>query len=271
VKRGGRLALGLAAVAIGGGLTALLLAVARHGLSAAELLLSLLAGWSYIGSGLAAWARRPGNRTGPLMVLVGLVFLAGLLSSAGEPAPHAFGAWVRPLHLAVFTHLLLAFPSGRLDSRLAAGLVGAVYIDLGVLDHAPLVLGETGLDQRLYDVSFALGAVLFLAAAVLLVQRWRAGSRAWRRAVAPLLWTGALALALLAVFNADQFLVRPVGVVPLWAFRVAFVAIPFAFLAVLLRVRLARASVAELVVELEDARPSGHSATPWREPSATPR
>jgi len=240
-----------------GGLTALLFAVARHGLSAAELLLSLLAGWSYIGSGLAAWARRPGNRTGPLMVLVGRVFLAGLLSSAGEPAPHAFGAWVRPLHLAVFTHLLLAFPSGRLDSRLAAGLVGAVYIDLGVLYHAPLVLGETGLGQRLYDVSFALGAVLFLAAAVLLVQRWRAGSRAWRRAVAPLLWTGALALALLAVFNADQFLVRPVGVVPMWAFRVAFVAIPFAFLAVLLRVRLARASVAELVVELEDARPSG--------------
>src|SRR5262245_64863509 len=41
----------------------------------------------------------------------------------------------------------------------------------------------------------------------------------------------------------------------LWAFRVAFIAIPFAFLAVLLRVRLARASVAELVVELEEARP----------------
>jgi signal transduction histidine kinase len=38
---------------------------------------------------------------------------------------------------------------------------------------------------------------------------------------------------------------------------VAFVASPFAFLAVLLRVRLARASVAELVVELEEARPPG--------------
>jgi hypothetical protein len=89
------------------------------------------------------------------------------------------------------------------------------------------------------------------------VQRWRAGSRAWRRTVAPLLWTGALALVLLAVFNADRFLSRPVGAVPMWAFRLAFVAIPFAFLAVLLRVRLARASVAELVVELEEARPSG--------------
>jgi hypothetical protein len=144
VKRGGRLALGLAAVAIGGGLTALLLAVARRGLSAAELLLSLLAGWSYIGGGLAAWARRPGNRTGPLMVLVGLVFLAGLLSSAAEPAPHAFGAWVRPLHLAVFTHLLLALPSGRLDSRLAAGLVGAVYIDSASCTTPPWCWGRPG-------------------------------------------------------------------------------------------------------------------------------
>jgi hypothetical protein len=257
VKRGQRLALGLAAIVIGGGQTALLLAMARQGLSAVELLLSLLAGWSYIGLGLAAWARRPSNRTGPLMVLVGLVFLAGLLSSAEQPALHTLGAWVRPLHLAVFMHLLLAFPSGRLDSRLAAGLVGAIYLDLGVLYHAPLALGESGLGGRLYDASFALGAVLFLAGSVLLAQRWRAGSRAWRRAVAPLLWTGALALALLAVPNADQFLSRPVGAVPMWAFRVAFVAIPFAFLAVLLRVRLARASVAELVVELEEARPPG--------------
>jgi hypothetical protein len=64
VKRGQRLALRLAAIVIGGGQTALLLAMARQGLTAVELLLSLLAGWSYIGLGLAAWARRPGNRTG---------------------------------------------------------------------------------------------------------------------------------------------------------------------------------------------------------------
>jgi signal transduction histidine kinase len=257
VKRGGRLALELATVAVGGALSALLLAASLQGLSDLELVLSLLAGWSFIGSGLAAWARRPSNRTGPLLVLVGLAFLTGLLSSVQQPALHALGAWVRPLHLAVFAHLLLAFPSGRLESRLAAGLVAAIYLDLGVLYHAPLLLGEAGLGGRLSDASYAFGAVLFLAASALLVQRWRAGSRAWRRAVAPLLWTGALALALLAVFNADQVLARPVGAVPMWAFRLAFIAIPFAFLAVLLRVRLARASVAELVVELEEARPPG--------------
>jgi signal transduction histidine kinase len=257
VRRGGRLALGLAAVAIGAAETALVLAYARQALSPVEVLLSLLAGWSFIGSGLVAGARRPENRTGSLMMLVGLTFLAGLLDSAEQPAVQLLGAWVRPLHLAVFMHLLLAFPGGRLDSRLARGLVAAAYLDLGILYHAPLVLGDDGVGGTLSEASFAFGAVVFLAGSGLLVQRWLAGSRAWRRAVAPLWWTGALALALLAVFNADQFLSRPVGVVPMWAFRLAFVAIPFAFLAVLLRVRLARASVAELVVELEEARPSG--------------
>jgi signal transduction histidine kinase len=257
VKRGGRLALGLAAVAIGGGETALLLAATRQGLSPVELILSLVAGWSFIGLGLVAWARRPENRTGPLMVLVGVTFLAGLLHAAEQPALHTLGAWVRPLHLAVFTHLLLAFPSGRLDSRLDGGLVVAVYLDLGILYHAQMMPGEAGLGGRLYNASLAIGAILFLAASVRLAQRWHAGSRAWRRAVAPLLWTGVLSLALLAVFNADQFFSRPVGALPMWAFRLAFVASPFAFLAVLLRVRLARASVAELVVELEEARPPG--------------
>jgi signal transduction histidine kinase len=257
VKRGGRLPVGLAAVAIGAGETALLLAGTGRGFSTVELILSLVAGWSFIGLGLVAWVRRPENRTGPLMVLVGITFLAGLLHAAEQPALHAIGAWVRPLHLAVFTHLLLAFPSGRLDSRLVGGLVVAVYLDLGILYHAPLVLGEAGLGGWLYNASFAFGAILFLAAGGQLVRRWRDGSRAWRRTVAPLLWTGVLSLVLLAVFNADQFLSRPVGAVPMWAFRLAFVASPFAFLAVLLRVQLARASVAELVVELEEARPPG--------------
>ena len=252
-----RLSLGLAAVAIGGGETALLLAETRQAFSAAELVLSLLAGWSYIGSGLVAWARRPENRTGPLMVLVGLTFLAGLLNAADQATVHALGAWIRPLHLAVFTHVLLALPSGQLETRLARVLVGTAYIDLGILYHAPLVLGEDGVGRTLSRVSFALGAVVFLAASALLVQRWRAGSNAWRRAVSPLLWMGALSLALLALFNADTFLFRPVGAAPMWAFRVTFVAIPFAFLAVLLRSRLARASVAELVLELEEARPPG--------------
>jgi peptidoglycan/LPS O-acetylase OafA/YrhL len=36
--------------------------------------------WSFIGTGLLAWARRPGNRFGPLMATVGFAFMLGALS-----------------------------------------------------------------------------------------------------------------------------------------------------------------------------------------------
>src|ERR671919_497919 len=250
VTRGVRLALGLAAVAIGGGASTLILTEARAGFSEVELAVSVLAGWSFIGSGLLAWTRRPENRTGPLLMLVGLTFFAGLLNSADHDALNTLGAWVRPLHFVVFVYVLLAFPSGRLDSSLARGAVIAAFLDLTLLYHAPLVIGDDGVGRTLADASFALAAVLFLAASALLLRRWRAGTEAWRRPVAPVLWPGALTLAALAFFNGSVFLSHPVGPAPMWV-------IPIAFLAVLLRIRLARASVAELVVELENTRAPG--------------
>jgi signal transduction histidine kinase len=257
VTRGARLGLGFAALVVGGVQSALILTETSDVFSDTELAVSLLGGWSFIVSGLIAWERRPGNRTGPLLVAVGLTFFAGLLNAADQEALHEFGAWVRPLHLAFFTWVLLAFPSGRLGSTVARGLVVAVFFDLVVLYHVPLAIGDDGVGGTLGEASYALGAVLFLAAALLLLGRWRAGSDAWRRTVAWVLWPGALALVLLAFFNASTYFSHPVGSVPMWAFRIAFAAIPVAFLAVLLRVRLARASVAGLVVELETAHAPG--------------
>ena len=38
--------------------------------------LGLLVGWSFIGTGLFAWWRRPGNRTGLIMAAAGFAWLA---------------------------------------------------------------------------------------------------------------------------------------------------------------------------------------------------
>jgi signal transduction histidine kinase len=258
VRRGGLHALGLAAIALGGVESAVLVAAPRRSpLSGLLLWLSLVAAWSFIGSGLVARMRRPENPTGLLMMLVGVVLLAGLLNGAEAPALHTLGAWMRPLHWVVFVYLLLAFPTGRLQSHLARVIVVATFIDLAILSHAPLVIGEDGLGGALEDASWAIGAVIFLAASAVLIQRWSAGTTAWRRTVAPVLWPGALTLAALSYFNVSSYLSRSVGLVPQWAFRIAFVGMPFAFLAVLLRLRLARASVAELVVELDETRATG--------------
>ena len=257
MKRNARLSLGLAAVAVGVAESVLLVSEGWAVFSTAELLVALTAGWSFIGSGLAVWTRRPENRTGPLMVLVGVGFFAGMLGNTPQPTLDVLGDWIRPIYLAFFMHLLLAFPTGRLESRSARAIVIAGYVDLVVLDQAPMALGEEGIGGLAYRLSFGIGAILFSVAGAILLNRWRVGSRAWRRAVAPVLWPGAFTLAAVAVFYASAYLARDVGAIPRWAFYIAFATLPLAFLAVLLRSRLARASVAELVVELDESGVSG--------------
>jgi signal transduction histidine kinase len=248
---------GLAAFALGAALSAVILADTPGSFSLPDLL-RLLGAWSFIGSGLVVYRRRPANRTGPLMVLVGLTFLLTGLAGTEQPTLRTAVALVQPIHLAVFTHVLLAFPTGHLDSRVARWVVVGLYLVLGIVYHAPLLLGDDGIRASFSDAVSAGGAAgLFLVASALLAERWRAGSRAWRRSVALVLWPGALTLAALAAFNASQVVPFSAGPAPMWIFRIAFVAMPFAFLAALLRSHLARASVAELVVALDESRPSG--------------
>ncbi|MPY95707.1 MAG: histidine kinase [Acidimicrobiia bacterium] len=249
--------LGPAAVVAGGGASALVLAQVREAHSTAELVVLLLAGWSFIGSGVGLWTRRPENRTGPLLILVGLTFLIEPLRLADQPLESTVGTWVSPLHLALFVLVLLAFPSGRLESTPARVVVVATFADLVLLFHVPLLIDDVDVARSLTKASFGVGAVVFFSAALLLPKRWLGGSSAWRRAVAPVLWPGAISLAALGYYDASAFFTDSVGPVPIWVFRIAFALIPFAFLAVLLRVRLARASVAELVVELGKTMTSG--------------
>ena len=49
------------------------------------LVLGLAMGWSFIGTGLYAWWRRPDQRIGPLMTLVGFAWYAGALSFSDAP------------------------------------------------------------------------------------------------------------------------------------------------------------------------------------------
>jgi signal transduction histidine kinase len=255
--RGVRLGLGLAAVAVGGFTVGVPLADDPSGVHIVEAGMALLVGWSFVICGLVVWSRRPANRIGPLMVLVAFFWFVGLLEFAQQPALHTLGAWVRPLHIAVFAHLLLAFPSGRLESRLARALVVTGYVNLALLENAPLILGEGAISSALSRAALALMIALFVAGLVLLAHRWRQASPPWRRAVAPLLLPGAVGYASLILFLFNILLEQPLGTVPGWIFRIGYAAIPIVFLVGLLQSRLARASVAELVVELGESRPPG--------------
>src|SRR3954467_11264337 len=93
--------------ALATGVTAVVISAVKgdFGLDA---LLGLLLGWSFVASGMVAWARRPGNdpgglvggggprgALGVLMASVGLVwFSAALLKTWHAPVPFTAGIWL---------------------------------------------------------------------------------------------------------------------------------------------------------------------------------
>ena len=95
--------------------------------------------WGFVAAGVFAWLRRPDNRTGPLMIAVGLATLAAGLQFSDAALPFVLGGLFDTLIVALLVHLLLAFPSGRLAGRAARVTVAAGYVMATVL-HAPQVL-----------------------------------------------------------------------------------------------------------------------------------
>jgi hypothetical protein len=74
--------------------------------------LAVPTGLAFVASGLVARARRPGNRTGSLLVAVGFAWFLGALPSSNEPLLFTAGILLGAVFVAWLVHLLLAFPSG---------------------------------------------------------------------------------------------------------------------------------------------------------------
>jgi signal transduction histidine kinase len=233
-------------------------------------------GAAFIGTGIAAWLRRPENRFGALMVAVGFTYcLSGLIVTT-ESWPFIAGLLLIALPYAVLFHILLAFPSGRLESRGARALAGAAYgtatlawwgcvlIDdttrIGVPANPLLIADEPGVFSALARIRLAVVAVLIVLLAVVLVARWVEATPAYRRSLAPVYVSGGLVLALYAVWAVLGVLEASADVQDdLERARVIALAIvPFAFLAGLLRSRVAgAAAVSRLVARLGAGRRRG--------------
>jgi signal transduction histidine kinase len=235
--------------------------------------LALLVGWSFIGTGLFAWWRRPANRTGALMVAVGFAWFTTSLSASDDDLLYTIGIALDGLFLALLGHLLLAFPTGRLAGRAERTLVAAIYVSATVLQVPGLLFeadspsGTSNLmlvepDQDLSDLLDALqagiAAVLIVASFIVIARRPAAVTAAQRAALAPVFWTGGATLvAFLAAQTFDA-----AGSPQDWLERLLLVllaTVPFGFLAGLLRSRLVQAAaVSELVARLSE--PPGEGA-----------
>jgi signal transduction histidine kinase len=257
-----------------------------RGESLAYLLITIVGvGWSFVGAGLVAWSRRPENRTGALMVAVGLAqLLNGLLFNGvilvREPVAFALWFLLATLPEGVLGHLIAVFPDGRATTRLQRVFIVANYAAtvplalvqlllvepgrLGCTECPDDILGLGGRDRygdmvlSVSDLSLAVLTALLLW---IVVTRWRHAAEPRRRSLAPVALVG---IVLLIVYTTGQTLKAVLPDPPLalevgfnLAILMALVLWPLAFLVGLARIRLDRSAVGDLAVQLGEALPPG--------------
>ena len=202
--RAGALALGV----LGAGFGLLTLAEARSapggsfgGTSWVGAVAEVGAGWSLIAAGVAESWRRPASRAGLLLVWAGIgwFFTDWNNPGLGSPAAFTFGLIASALAAPLVAHAALAYPAGRLDSRIDRYALVFAYAGAGlVLGLLPaLFFGPARQGCNLCPANLALvrpepglaggllraGLVLGLAWAVVLVM---VGARRLGKASPPL-------------------------------------------------------------------------------------
>jgi len=222
-----------------------------------------------IGVGLVMWHARPGNRVGPLVILMGFASTVAFLSWAGGNAiAWTIGDMWNSLGLVFLANVYLAFPDGR-TSGWSRRLVIAAYawffvLSIGrrLVDPYPpswpirnplLIWPNEGLADALSLIANVGALVLTILVVGTVLDRWRRGSPVARRALAPVFWVSPITLVFVGTF----FVAQVTGSDALFALSTGPLAqlsgflMPVAFLIGLLQTRLERGSIADLVRDLD--------------------
>src|SRR5438067_6543506 len=191
----GRLWLAYWASALAGGAVgiALVLPSNHEDRPVPTLVLGLLLGWSFIASGLVARARSPDNPTGRLMVAFGFIWFLGALSESNQSLVFTLGAALSSLFAAVFVHLLLAYPTGRLASARERWFVAFAYVLAGLGPTGFLLVERHAqgcgkcpdsafLIRESHTAATVVGGVLTVLAGAVLVTVMGILARRWHRA-----------------------------------------------------------------------------------------
>src|SRR3954468_10769493 len=229
-----------------------------------DIVLAAITGLAYTASGLIAARGRPDNRLGALMVALGLFWLAGWLaefshsSALFTAAIFANDAWVVP-----FAYFLVSFPSGSRTSRadrlpVAAFAVTVVplevafllFLDPGPPGNALQVWNDPGVADAIDWVQRVILTGAALALTALLANRWRTASAPLRRRLTPILAGAAAVLVADGNLLVDKISGHSAPHALQIAVVCALAAVPVAVLVDLLRARLARSAVGDLVVAL---------------------
>ncbi|MGH2905689.1 MAG: sensor histidine kinase [Solirubrobacterales bacterium] len=239
-----------------------------------DTILTLIPAWSFIGTGLFAWWRRPNNRCGMLMTLVGFTWLLIPLTMFDNLAVFIVGGVTQNYPWVLLIALLLVFPTGRFERPWHRGFLAFTFFDATILPLVTMTFQGKDLSQygctdcplnpiQLHhseDIANVLDAITSLAAVgllvtlvVILVRRYRGYGPAARAAIQPVLFAGTVTIGSLVLLvslqsvGINDSLGQAIFIVTVLA--LSFV--PFAFLLGLLRSRFTSAgAISELIAAL---------------------
>jgi signal transduction histidine kinase len=262
----------------------------RTAYGAGEITRELLVTAVWGGSAWLAWRLRPDRPMGTLMLLLTVLlaiigpvglglqdhgWLAGIIST--------LGIGLVPFQTPLGSHVLLAFPSGRLQNRSQQWLVRisysyasfeAIALLLTTPRHSTQCNGRCAVnfanasdDPTVYTVMTQAAAAGWLPLAAwftfLILRRYRSQGQRERRILAPSLAATVAVLVTfvyLAIFESlhggNVFGARPTpGLGAIVALQLALLAVPLCFLLGLLRERLAYTRVSDLMRDLVGGKP----------------
>jgi signal transduction histidine kinase len=231
---------------------------------------------AYLAAGLIAWQRHPAERIGLLFTIVGYAWFLPALTRLHDPLPFTIGWLTGSLYQASLAHLALAWPYGRLRSRLDRAVVAANYawnIGINVVQmlfwdprtngcgpacpaNLLLVHGSTRLFSTVGTVNAVVGIGLTAAVIALIAWHWRSARGYARRAMTSLVWValpiGAYILVLETPSDLGLSSLVTQGVAPL-----ILIAAPAAYAIGVVRAHSARRAVGAALVSLEPGPPPG--------------
>lgn len=236
-------------------------------------------GWLFVGSAVVALARRPRNRVGFLLAATGVLWYVppgpGLVDS---PIAFSLGLVGDGLFWLPLVYLFLSFPLGRLSSRVDRAVVVSlfVYLPVGnvtsILFFDPRTAGclacppnvfmlrnDPSLATSLMTIDSLVGVVFGVLVLVRFLLRWRRANPLLSQALQPVLFAIGPAFLAAMYFIASSLVTFPRGFqeAALPFVGLALAGLPVAFLVGLLRSRLGRSLVGELVIELQKPMPHG--------------
>ncbi len=233
-------------------------------------------GLSFMVAGIAAWQRWPASRLGLLFTIVGYLYLVPyILVNLANPVAWTIGNVTEGVYGAALAHLGLAWPTGRLRSRLERGVIVADYVQNIAFNTAATMFwnpafsgcnascpanvllisgGSRSAWNSLNTVEALVGFVITGIVLALIVRHWRS-ARGWsRRAMIPLLWIG-------AAVGAEQILTGSLfsfsALVTYALLPLVLLAGPALFVISTVRARTAGGALGTAIVDLEPGASPG--------------